>query len=612
MCGIAGILGALVSQTSLDCMTDSLTHRGPDGRGTWIDPLHEVGLGHRRLSIIDLSEAGQQPMSGANGRLQIVFNGEIYNYRELRAELRDYPYCSHSDTEVILAAYDRWGVQCVEQFNGMFAFAIWDSDRHELFCGRDRLGVKPFFYAQHNGQLLFGSEVKALLVGGVPARPDRSAWSRYLLHGAYEDQNGSFFSGVVSLPPGHVMVAKPEGKVAIQQYWSLSVQACEQLCLSEDEAAEELQTHLDNAVALRLRSDVPVALNLSGGLDSSSIAQSFFRQTENDQGIHIFTACFDDPRYDEDEFANRVIEGVRCTRHIARLLPKEVPDLASSAMFAQEAPFGGIGTLAYQRAHTEMQRNGLKVALEGQGGDELFAGYAYFEPLYVLDLIEQGRDGEAELAVRAMRDPDAVMAMARRVRQGATNVYQDGTEYLAPQCIDENVIVDETTPLYAEPYSSRLSNALFRDLTCTKLPRVLRMNDRLAMAHGVELRQPFLDYRLVEFAFRLPPSLKMARGYGKYILRRAMESRLPRDIVWAHKRPVVTPQREWMVGPLRPWVEDIINSRAFAERGLFDVDQVRRTFACYLDGQMNNAFPIWQWINTDLWYRSFVESGEST
>jgi asparagine synthase (glutamine-hydrolysing) len=225
--------------------------------------------------------------------------------------------------------------------------------------------------------------------------------------------------------------------------------------------------------------------------------------------------------------------------------------------------------------------------------------------------MEQGAKGEAESAVRAMRDPDTVMAMTQRVRQGTTQVYQDGTEYLAPQCIDESVIVDETMPVYPEPYSSRLSNALFRVLTCTKLPRVLRMNDRLAMAHGVELRQPFLDYRLVEFAFRLPPSLKMARGYGKYILRRAMESRLPRDIAWTHKRPVVTPQREWMVGPLRPWVEDIINSRAFAERGLFNVDQVRRTFRNYLDGRMNNAFPVWQWINTELWHRAFVDCQQS-
>jgi len=607
MCGIAGILGPSVSSLSLDHMTDSLTHRGPDGRGTWVDSLHEIGLGHRRLSIIDLSEAGKQPMSGANGRLQIVFNGEIYNYRELRAELRNYPYRSHSDTEVILAAYERWGRQCVERFNGMFAFALWDDDRRELFCARDRLGVKPFFYAHHNGQLLFGSEVKAILAAGYPAQPDRITWFHYLVYGAYENQDGSFFSGIESLPPGHIIVAKPQGKTEILRYWSLPDRASEPLLLSESEAAEELQTHLDNAVALRLRSDVPVALNLSGGLDSSSVAQSFFRQSDPDQGIHIFTACFDDPRYDEDEFANRVIEGVRCTRHIARLSPKEVPELAASAMYSQEAPFGGIGTLAYQRAHTEIQRNGLKVALEGQGGDELFAGYAYFEPIYVLDLMEQGAKGEAESAVRAMRDPDTVMAMAQRVRQGTTQVYQDGTEYLAPQCIDESFIVDETMPEYPEPYSSRLGNALFRDLTCTKLPRVLRMNDRLAMAYGVELRQPFLDYRLVEFAFRMPSYLKIAKGYGKYILRRAMADRLPRDIVWTRKRPVVTPQREWMVGPLRPWVEDIIKSRSFAQRGLFNVDQVRRTFTGYLDGHMNNAFPIWQWINAELWHRAFVD-----
>lgn len=608
MCGIAGILGKPVFSSVLDRMTDSLTHRGPDGRGVWIDSSKEIGLGHRRLSIIDLSATGNQPMSGANGRLHIVFNGEIYNYRELRAELSSYRYHSHSDTEVILAAYERWGRDCVRRFNGMFAFALWDDERRELICARDRLGVKPFYYAQYNEQMLFGSEVKAILAAGYPAQADRAAWSRYLAYGAYEAQDGSFFLGVSALPPAHTMVVKPLGKPDIRSYWSLPEQTMEPLTLSESQAAEELRQKLDDAVALRLRSDVPVALNLSGGLDSSAVAQSFFRKMDGEQNLHIFTACFDDPRYDEDEFADRVIEGVRCVRHVARLSPAEVPDLAASAMSFQEAPFGGIGTLAYQRAHMEMHQQGLKVALEGQGGDELFAGYAYFEPVFLLDIMEQDGKEAASVAAQAMRDPVAVLAQAERLRQGTTPLYQDGTKFLAPECLDERVLAEQTMPVYPEPYPSRLSNALFRDLTCTKLPRVLRMNDRLAMAYGVELRQPFLDYRLVEFASRLPPALKMSNGYGKYILRRAMEPRLPKNIIWAHKRPVVTPQREWMVGPLKSWVEDIINSRSFAERGLFNVEQVRLTFRRYVNGQMNNAFPIWQWINAELWFSRFIDA----
>lgn len=568
MCGIAGIVAPSVDKQRLIAMTDAIAHRGPDGSGAWVSPQGNIGLGHRRLSILDLSPAGAQPMH-AHG-VSLVFNGEIYNYLELREQLPGYNFSSHTDTEVIIAAYLRWGHECLTRFNGMFAFALWDEKKQELFCARDRLGVKPFFYAPRNHEWLFGSEVKAILAAGVSAAPDMGVWGRYLVHGAFERAHESFFAGVSALAPGHYAIVKPDGSYKVTRWWYLPDRVAEPWTGSETDAAETLAGLLDEAVKLRLRSDVPVALNLTGGLDSSSVAQSFLRQSAGE--THVFTAAFNDPRYDEDQYADMVVKGHRCQRHVTRLAPEQVPMLAAEAIRSQEAPFGGIGMIAYETIHREMQKLGLKVGLEGQGGDELFAGYAYYQT------------------------------------PGAGNVYQDGTSYLAPECIAPHIRETATETVYPTPFNDQLMNALYRDLTETKLVRVLRMNDRKAMAHGVELRQPFLDYRLVEFAMRLPADVKIKNGFGKYILRQAMDKKLPQEIVWAKKRPVVTPQREWMQTHLKRWVEELVADRRFEQRGFFDIAAVKNAVKTYTSGQVENAFPVWQWINTELWFREFVDA----
>jgi asparagine synthase (glutamine-hydrolysing) len=607
MCGIAGIIGGHVELRRLDRMTDQLAHRGPDGRGVWLDERHEVGLGHRRLSILDVSDDGAQPMHSACGRFTITFNGEIYNYLELKDQL-DYPFRTGSDTEVILAAYAQWGEACVERFNGMFAFAIWNHGARELFCARDRLGVKPFFLARHHNQYVFASEIKALLAAGVEARPNMNMWARYLANGEFEQPDESFFDGVSALKPGHTYTLKPDGSLYERRYWYLPQRIGEPWQGSESAAAAQLSSLLDDAVRLRLRSDVPVALNLSGGLDSSSVAQAFLRLSPNGQATHAFTASFDDPRYDEDQYAEQVVAGSLCLRHVTRLRPSEVPALAAQAMWSQEAPFGGIGMIAYEAIHHQMQRLGLKVALEGQGGDELFAGYNYFRSLPLLDAMDRGDCSAAHRYLNTMRPYAPVVRAARQVLEGQGNVYQDGSNYLAPECIVPQMRARATERSIDQPFDSRLMNALYRDLTATKLVRVLRMNDRISMAHGVELRQPFLDYRLVEFAATLPAHFKLHRGYGKYILRKAMDGKLPAEVIWTAKRPVVTPQREWMQHHLKDWVMDIIHDPRFRARGLFDVAAVQKTFDAYLRGGSENAFFIWQWINTELWFRAFIDT----
>ena len=606
MCGISGVVSDYVESHLLSRMTDAIAHRGPDGSGTWISPCSRVGLGHRRLSIVDLSDAGSQPMSNLEGDLTIVFNGEIYNHIELRQQLPENQYQGHSDTEVILAAYKKWGVGCLEKFNGMFAFALWDAKRQELFCARDRLGVKPFFYSKSSNQLIFGSEVKALIASGMQVLPNADVWARYLCFGSFEGPGESFFSGVNSLPPGHYMIVKPNGECRLKRWWSLPERVGNANEFQLEDATAELSRILDAAVALRSRSDVPVALNLTGGLDSSSVAQSFLRQNPFNK-THIFTAAFNDAKYDEDVYADLLLSKYQCERHVTRISPEEIPNLAAKSIWSQEAPFGGIGMLAYESIHREMGSMGLKVSIEGQGGDELFAGYNYFQPLRLLDLLEAG-DWKSALAFsRNLFDRKNVANLARRISNGEDNFYQDGTNFLSLDCISLDVRSIAKAIVYDAPFENRTSNALFRDLTETKLQRVLRMNDRLSMAYGVELRQPFLDWRMVEFATKLPVHWKIRDGLGKYILRLAMNDRLPKEIVWEKKRAVVTPQREWMTGPLKEWIMDIISSRSFNELGFFNQAKVKSRFDLYVKNGSDNAFPIWQWINTVLWFDAFIK-----
>ena len=584
-------------------------HRGPDDHGIYVSEEGTVGLGHNRLSIIDLSQAGHQPMANHDGTLWLTFNGEIYNYIELRAELNDYPYQSRTDTEVVLAAYERWGAACVERFNGQFAFAIWDVRRQSLFCARDRLGIKPFHYAWHQGCFLFASEIKALLAAGHPAVANTTTWATYLTHGYYDHSEATFFDGIRCLKPGCTLSVTREGRLTQSSYWDLATVAAEPVHWSDDHAAEHLRALLHDAVRLRLRSDVPLGVNLSGGLDSASLMSTVDRLLQDEGEVQTFTASFADPRYDEQDFADTVPRLTEWTRHVQRLPDAAIWDVTQTALWHQEAPFGGIATLAYHHLHRLAQEAGVKVLLEGQGVDEMLAGYAYFRPAYYLDLLVGGQGQVLREELRAHdADTASVLASVRRLQQGtALNVYQDGTSHLQPQCIlPERRAPD--APAFPTPFASHLANALYRDLRHTKLPRVLRMNDRLSMAFSRELREPYLDHRIVEFLFRLPGRQKIRQGRGKYLLRHAMAGRLPDPVRLADKRAVVTPQREWLRTLLRPQVEAVIHSKSFAERGLFDVGEVQETYQRFCDGEGQNAFFVWQWINTEMWFRRFIDA----
>jgi len=566
VCGISGLAGRRWRREQLAAMVAAIAHRGPDGSGIYVDPEGRCGLGHNRLSIIDLSDAGTQPMADASGTRWLSFNGEIYNFVELRAQFPDYPFHSGTDSEVILAAYDKWGEACVERFIGMFAFAIWDEATGELFCARDRLGIKPFNYATIDGAFAFASEIKALIAAGLEPRPDWHAWGDYLRYGIYDHGERTFFAGVSALPPGHTLTWR-DGAATVRRYWDVSAQP--RLDLSDDEAADALDELLRDAIRLRLRSDVPLGVNLSGGLDSTTLFAYVDASDEVGDELNCFTAGFDDPQYDEAPFAAGVPRRKRWTQHVERLDPETAWRMIDPLMRHEEAPFGGIATLAYFNLHRRIREENVTVVLEGQGVDEMFAGYAYY------------------------REPE---------RAGA---YQDGSSFLRPATLAPGLRDGPEPGPFPAPFASALDNRLYRDIRHTKLPRVLRMNDRLSMAYGRELRPPFLDHRIVEFAFRLDENKKLRSDQGKFLFRHLLERKAPGGLAATPKRAVVTPQREWIRGPLREPIQDVIASAAFREAGVFDQAEVQREFDAYCAGEGDNAFFIWQWLNFDSWRRAF-------
>jgi asparagine synthase (glutamine-hydrolysing) len=581
MCGIAGIFGPGWKPEQLEAMVARQRHRGPDAEGLYLDACGTAGLGHNRLSIIDLSSAGQQPMSNHDGSLWIAFNGEIYNYLELRAELSDYPYRSHTDTEVILAAYERWGASCTDRFIGMFAFIIWNEREQSLFAARDRFGVKPLYYhVGPDGALLLASEIKALHAAGVAAQPDAATWSTYLATGLYDHAEDTFWNGIRALPAGHALTWR-RGKSAVFKWYDLAERVGDELDTRPLEIVQdEYLSLMAESVRLRFRSDVPVGINLSGGLDSSTLLGLVHAVQGADSDIKAFTFITGDSDYDELPWVEQMLSRTRHPSVVSRLSPDHVPALAESVQAHQDEPFGGLPTLAYARLFEDAREQGVIVLLDGQGMDEQWAGYDYY--------------------LRASDDAST------RTIQGTTE-RPARAECLLPEF---RALSGNFGP--AKPFRDALRNLQYRDAFQTKLPRALRFNDRISMRAATELREPFLDQRLFELAFRQPPERKVADGTGKWLLRRMVRQLLPGGVVEAPKRPLQTPQREWLRGPLKTWAGECIE-QALADWGgtWLDEQSVRSTWKDYCAGRGDNSFFIWQWISLALLSRTMKSSNLS-
>lgn len=570
MCGLSGIVGRGWTLAQLQAMVAAQRHRGPDASAVYEDPDDVAGLGHNRLSIIDLSPAGRQPMASWNGRFQVVLNGEIYNYRELKDELSDYPFRTKTDTEVILAAYARWGERCLDRLLGMFAFAIWDEQEKRLFVARDRFGVKPLHYHRRpDGALLFASEIKALHAAGVPARPDAGTWSSYLAYGLSDHSERTFWEGVLTLPPGHSLTWE-NGRVRIAPWYSLLDRVGAEFDdRPEESVAEEYLALLKESVALRFRADVPVGINLSGGLDSSTLLGLVQAVQGPESDVKAFTFVTGSAEYDELPWVESMLRRTRHPSIVCSLSPADVPALADSVQAHQDEPFGGLPTLAYARLFERARQEKVIVLLDGQGMDEQWAGYDYYRSAV---------DGTDAGTVQGTRSsPVRADCLTPEFRARAE-------PFAAPR-----------------PFPDVLRNLQYRDVRFTKIPRALRFNDRASMRSSTELREPFLDHRLVELALRQPAERKIRGSVHKWMLRKLVKGLLPSVVGEAPKRPLQTPQREWLRGPLRDWADARIES-ALAEHGgsWLDPAAVRAARQDYAQRGGENSFFLWQWVSLGL------------
>lgn len=566
MCGISGIIGRSSDAAEIKVMTASLQHRGPDAENCWIGD--NAALGHNRLRIIDLSDAGAQPMTDPSGRFVLVFNGELYNYRELRGQLEaSYSFRSHSDSEVVLAAFCRWGDTCLERFIGMFAFAVWDSDAQRLFAARDRFGVKPFFYHLQGGVLYFASEIKALHAAGVPREPNHQAWANYLCLGHYRGPDSSFWQNVHQLPAGHSLSWHQE-RLQLRRWYDFAARCGDQQ--DERPLPEVLDEYfglLQESIALRFRSDVPVGINLSGGLDSSILLALTHASGAKKSDLKAFTFLTNHEKYDELPWVQEILLATPVELEIELLLVEKVPGFSRAMQQAQDEPFGGIPTLAYASLFQQARHAGTYVLMDGQGMDEQWAGYDYYH--------------------RALEKNKKVPLV-----QGCSSAP------LHPACVEPSLSHLARKNLIPEPFNDPFRNLQYRDLFYTKLPRALHFNDRASMSFSVELREPFLDHRLIELAFCQPREHKIDLQNGKLALRQLAAHYLPGKLVKAPKRPVQTPQREWLRGPLRPWVEECLNM-ALQSRWLVQ-ENVEKQWQAYLRGESDNSFYVWQWISIAL------------
>ncbi|WP_374411903.1 XrtA/PEP-CTERM system amidotransferase [Novosphingobium colocasiae] len=629
MCGIAGIYHLEtpkpVDPDRVARMCDAIAHRGPDGAGVWTAP--GVALGHRRLSIIDLA-GSPQPMPAPDGRAMLVFNGEIYNYRELRHELRQHgaQFRTDGDSEVILAAWQRWGPDCVSRLHGMFAFAIYDCDARTLFLARDRLGVKPLFMAPlSDGSLAFGSELKALLAHPLLRREvDPLAVEDYLAWG-YVPDTRSMLKGVTKLPAGHTLLLRHGAPMPVPvQYWDVSFSERRKGKPADLEA--ELLHLMRQAVSSRMVADVPLGAFLSGGVDSSSVVALMAEASA--QPVRTCSIGFDDAALDETNYASRIADRYR-TDHVSRTVSSDDYEAVDALAAMFDEPFADASALPTWRV-CQLARESVTVALSGDGADEALAGYRRQVFLHGEDrmraLMPQALRGplfgalgavypKADWAPRPLRAKTTLLSLAGDSAQGYARALS-----FAPPELRESLYSPDYLRLRGDyraedqmlalmrtaPARSGLDRAQYADLKFWLPGDILTKVDRTSMAVALEAREPLLDHRLIEFAASLPENLRVRGGQGKWLMKHTMRRFLDDDILFRPKQGFVTPIARWFRGPLAGAAGAIADSAALAGTGWFDTRRLATIAEAHRTGRADHSRLLWQLLMLD---RSFTVLG---
>lgn len=596
MCGITGIINKLspsIDQKELSRMNDLIAHRGPDGEGFYADG--PVGLAHRRLAIIDLSSDGHQPMDFL-GKYVITFNGEIYNYIEIREELKAFGYSfkSKSDTEVILAAYDKWGDDCVSRFNGMWAFAIHDKKKNLVFCSRDRFGVKPFYYVDLKDYFKFGSEIKQFLKPGGPNKANKDLIAHFLFTGMHDHESRTFFEGIFKLSPSHNLIFNlTEKTFEIKSYYQiLKVQL-----------KESYEDRLTSAIKLRLRSDVKIGTCLSGGLDSSTIAAiaSKLYHKDSSEKFNAIHAKSIESATDESNYAIQVANHSQLNLHIIEPQPEDFKKYFDEVIYTQEEPFGSPSIYLQYFVMKKAREIDCKVMLDGQGGDETLLGYErYYAPAFASFLKENG-------ILFALKE--ILLSRKNNTKMGFLNIakYIAGTfliniraSYLRKKY---KFLIPSSIPKDYPYWKTIKKNALnifklqTEELYSTNLQALLRYEDKNSMRHGIETRLPFIDYKSVECALNLPTSEKIYNGWTKFVLRKISVKHLPNNVAWRkNKLGFNAPDKSWLNGIESFAIEEIQKSKILDE--FLDKEKLRTL-------PWSNLQMTWRLINIASWERVY-------
>ena len=628
MCGIAGKLHFdethHVDAQDLRKMAAVMAHRGPDGEGVWSE--RNVGLAHRRLSIIDLRDVAGQPMSNKDGSLWVTFNGEIYNFRELRSDLqaRGYRFQTDSDTETIIHAYDEYGKGCLERLRGMFAFAIWDSRQRMLFLARDRVGKKPLYYFVDRDRFVFGSEIKAILADrSVPAEPNPIAIDHHLTW-QYVPAPLTAFKGISKLPAAHWMEVR-DGKIATGRYWRLHYSPKRKITLQD--AIAELKWRMAEAVRERLVSDVPLGAFLSGGIDSSAVVS--YMAGEMDQPVRTFCAGFEDDAFDERPYA-RTVAKQYATDHTELVVHAPVLDILPRLTWHYDEPFGDSSAVP-SYAIAELTRGHVTVVLNGDGGDESFAGYGRYvtnrfarygdiipQPVHrtIAKLI-----GGLPSSVQRLPPLRKILTVAQTMAQSPARRYAKWLAHFTPferhQLYTDafNADVQGNDPeallvdLFAQSDAEDWTDAtLDVDVNLYLADDLLVKMDRATMAHSLEARSPLLDHSLMEFVASLPPSFKLFGTQKKRIFKAALRGVLPDSILDRPKMGFGVPLASWFRNELKEMSHDILLSKRAIERGYFQMNVIEHLLHQHCHGQEDNGAYLWDLMMLELWHRRFIDA----
>lgn len=633
MCGICGILKFGEQRPTDDVlsrMTESLRHRGPDGGGVYLDD--DIGLGHRRLAIIDLSPTGEQPMSNGDGTLWITYNGEIYNFAKIRHDLQQmgHVFRSRTDTEVILKAYEQWGIDCLSRLNGMFAFALWDTSLRRLWLVRDRLGIKPLFYCRLPDRFLFASEIKAILCDpAVERRVNLTALHHYLSLN-YMPAPYSLFTGIHQLLPGHFILIDKDGLCRDETYWNVTYK--HKRHESEQVLMAEFEHELSQSVERHLVSDVPLGAFLSGGVDSSAIVYWMARLQE--RPVATFSIGFREDSYNELHYARLVAEACH-TDHYTRIVTPDAIEILPKVVWHAEEPTADSSMLPiYYLA--QMAREKVTVALSGDGADEILAGYETYQAYYLAQLYRKIpafiRHQFVRPLVERLPVSYAKVSLDFKLKQfvrgaeldaDASHAYwrmsfDESMKYaLYTTDVRQSLAGTDTVDLYRQVFAKSdadhpLERMLYVD-TRFYLPNDMLVKvDRMTMAHSLEARVPFLDYRLVEFVSTLPAHLKLKGWWKKkYLLKTNLDHFLPQAEPWRKKQGFNVPIGKWFMKELRDFTGDHLSPQQIRRMGLFRPEQVTQLFNEHITGRRDNSHQLWGLLCLSLWWQQFIDASDT-